>query len=81
MSETFIPVTERALMARINRKLAHNVPPQRVSCWRVGSRGHHQWGRYGVIDISRNALVDATDNLQGLASDHGVIAENERLVE
>ena len=81
MSASFAPITVRALLGRVNLKLARLDSPRRVSCCRVGSRMYEDYGRYIVIDVCLNALVYGTNDLMSLASEHGVCRVNERLID
>jgi hypothetical protein len=81
-----VPVTARALFQRINRKLKENNQAIRTArgFW-DGPRSQNHWhednnlGRYYVIDVHRNALMDSHVNLEQLGRKLGVLAEWEKL--
>lgn len=72
------PVTQRALLARVNRKLAAD--GQRMKQARQGTRAHQDLGDFYVIDLSRNALEASHCDLETWARDMGAMAPYERLV-
>jgi hypothetical protein len=49
-----VPVTPRALIQRINRKLQ---PEQRLTACRRSSRAWHELGDYYCIDVFRNVIT------------------------
>jgi hypothetical protein len=66
-----VPVSERALVARINRKLEQK--GQSLRRCREDSRSSHQLGRYFVIDLSLNALITADCDLETVGRELGVL--------
>ena len=73
------PVTERALMARINRKLKHEDRVLR-RCGE-GSRSYNTLGRYYVLDTHKNIVVDLQVDLSHLAGELDAMTPHEELVE
>ena len=77
-----VPVTERALFQRINRKLKQDNQALRTA---RGFWNGPDWyedtnlGRYYVIDIYRNVVVDHHVDLEGTAREWGALAEWEEL--
>lgn len=71
------PITERALLGRINRKLAHDHKKMR-KC-RYGTMAYSNLGTWHVIDTYQNSLVDSKVDLETFARDLGVMAEWEVL--
>jgi hypothetical protein len=68
------PVTPRAIVQRVNRKLAAEF--EAVRRWRVsGSSGPWTWepGNYYRVDYKRNALLDGNVDLELLARELGVL--------
>jgi len=51
-----VPITRRALIARINRKLAKDYKVLRKSTERMKSQ--HQFGEYFILDILHNYIGD-----------------------
>jgi hypothetical protein len=74
------PVSMRALIQRINRKLRHNGEVLKVA---RGSRAEAEAdvGRYFIVNIKRNLLVNDHCDPEAVARKIGVMAEYERLVE
>jgi hypothetical protein len=70
-------VSESALIQRINRVLAHK--GERLSVQRPGQSRDWNACRYEVIDTHSNTLVCATNDLESLARDVGVMHEIETL--
>ncbi len=72
-----VPVSERALFQRINRNLNRN---DRKLCTARGFWDGRVWqedtnlGRYYVVDIRRNLVVDAHVNLEQFGRDLEVLA-------
>jgi hypothetical protein len=70
-------VSKRALLRRINRKLAKKWEAIRTSrSW--GER--HNLGEYHLIDILRNAVIDSHMDPAIFAREIGVLHEIERVV-
>jgi hypothetical protein len=78
---TNVTVTERALVRRINRKLGKLPFPQRLCVLAERSRGYYNLGRFHVVDVYRNAVLDWRVDLVERARDLGVLAANEQLAE
>jgi transcriptional regulator of NAD metabolism len=53
-----------SLIARINRKLGHN--SERLCAARVGGRLESNVGRYYVLDVTRNVVIDTHVDLETL---------------
>ena len=68
-------VTERALIQRINRKLAHKWEKLRTS----SKRAFNNLGRFHVIDSYRNSVILTHVKLEDLARDIGVMHPLERM--
>lgn len=79
MANTKIPVSERALLARVNRKLAAEEEIVRKSR-RAYSAGHVlvDQGDFVRVDVGRNCVIDAVD-LEALGRELGVLAGYEVL--
>jgi hypothetical protein len=72
MKHTKVPVTERALIQRINRKLEPGLERLKMS------RTEHmeqQIGRYWVLDLNRNFVRHPHVNLETYARELGVLRE------
>jgi hypothetical protein len=78
-----VPVTARALIQRINRKLAATTDQGNWGGKRLrASRGAgdlNNLGDYYVLDLSRNAVVDDHVNPEKFGRDLGVLKEWERV--
>jgi len=75
-----VPVTERALFARVDRTLRKRGEMLRRS--RVGStRALLDVGRYYVLDVDRGAVVGHNINLEKYARELGVMQDFESLVD
>jgi hypothetical protein len=73
-----VPVTTRALVQRINRKLARD--EKQLRAYR-GGRWETTLGRYYVVDVNRNAIVDTDVNLETLARELDALRAWEALME
>ena len=71
------PVSERAMLGRINRVLAKD--NRVVKAAREGSALYYNMGRYYLLDWSTNNIVDYKFDLAGFAKKLGCIAEWEHL--
>ena len=69
-------LSERAVIQRINRKLAHK--NERI-CKSRGWRALQNLGEYHVIDCYRNALIKSHLNIEEFAKKLGVMAGHECL--
>ena len=72
-------VSERALIKRINRKLAQGPRPEKLCKTRPESRAWLDLGDYYVRDIYRNLIMDNHVDVTELAKDLNVIAEYEEM--
>jgi hypothetical protein len=72
-----VPVSERALIQRINRKLGESGLKIRAARPRAVS----SVGRYYVVDWRRNAIVDHHIDLEAYGRKHKVIQPYEGLAE
>jgi hypothetical protein len=72
-------VTNGALVARINRKLAKDW--KKLHKYRESSSGHHNLGDYYVVDSYRNAIINTHVDVLSFARDLGVIHPGELLAE
>ena len=69
-------LSERAVIQRINRKLAHKYEKL---CKSRGWRELQNLGDYHVIDSYRNVLIKSHVNIEELARELGVMADHERI--
>jgi len=65
-----VPVVERALLARVNRKLARD-GPLRVK--KLRGQAQAQLGDYCLLDLNRNTIKVAHLDLESYARDLGVL--------
>ncbi len=72
-----VPVSERALVARINRVLAKD--DETLRRCRDDSRGFNELGRYYTVDFTRNVIVGKDHDLEKLGRKLGVLAPYEAL--
>lgn len=72
-----ITVTERALLARINRKLRPSL--HRVKVCREGSRWFIDLGKYYEVDLSRNHHLGSISDLRAYGHELGVLKPHEVL--
>jgi len=77
MAKTLAPVSERALIGRINRRLDRDYKKLYKS--RPGSRLEANVGRFYVVDVWRNTVVDTHVDLESYGRELGVLAEWEQL--
>jgi hypothetical protein len=79
-TEQKVPISRRALIQRINRKLRHNGEVLKIA---RGSRAESESdvGRYFIVNIKRNSLVNDHCDPEAVGREIGVMAEYERLVE
>lgn len=71
-------VTEKQLVARINRRLIDN--GQQVHRCRPG-RLHHELGDYYLRDVDMNAILDKRLDIEDLGRELGVLRACDRLQE
>jgi len=74
-----VKLSQRAVIQRINRKLAKQ--DQKLNTSRMKSAGIHDMGRYYIVDTYRNAVVDSQINLETMGRKLGAIAEYEEIGE
>lgn len=77
MAKSKVGVSERALIARLNRKLAQEC--LQVKKCRVDSRDYFNLGDYYVIDLRANFINSQNVDLTVLAKEYGVLAGYEEL--
>jgi len=77
MAKTLAPVSERALIGRINRRLGRDY--KKLFKSRPGSRLEANVGRFYVVDVWRNTVVDTHVDLESYGRELGVLAEWEQL--
>jgi hypothetical protein len=77
MAKTLAPVSERALIGRINRRLGRDY--KKLFKSRPGSRLEANVGRFYVVDVWRNTVVDTHVDLKSYGRELGVLAEWEQL--
>ena len=76
--KTLVPVSMAALMARINRKLAHDGEQLKAT---RGERARQDFGDYYIIDRSGNFVVAKHCDPEELAREIGVLQPYEALRE
>lgn len=64
---------EKAVLARINRKLAKELSSQRVRLCRENSRWLGEWGRFFITDLNSNFVVCQHVDLDDLARELAVL--------
>jgi hypothetical protein len=74
MSKTQIPVALRALLARINRKLAHEGEKMRAT---RSERARSEMGDYYIVDLNRNVLLAQHVDPEQLAREIGALSVGE----
>jgi hypothetical protein len=72
------PVTERALVQRINRRLAKDFETLKAA---RGGRWRSTTGDYYVVDLQRNAIARTNVDPEALGRELGVLHAYERVVE
>lgn len=72
----YIPVSERALIARVNRKLSKEY--KRIRKTRPDSRARYNLGIYYLLNHLNN-IIDSGFNLEAMADKCGVLHEREFL--
>lgn len=73
-----VPISERALFARVSRALAKEKMHLRRA--REGTRTHSTLGDYYILD-DRNTVADSRVNLTAMAKKLGCLAAFEQLVD
>lgn len=71
-------VTESALRARLNRRLAHD--NQRIKTCRYDSRSFNTLGRFYITDLHMNIVVAADIGLESWGRELGVLRDGETVV-
>ncbi len=80
MSKSHITITERAALARVNRKLrSRDADGQTMKKVPVHSKWFNQYGPYMVVDNFRNAVDHYGCDLQDWARDLGCLKEYETI--
>jgi len=74
-----IPVTERALVGRIQRKLQQR--GEKLKKCPQNSRWHNQLGNYYVVDVYRNSIECTDQDLAKLGTELGCLKPYETLAE
>jgi len=73
-----VPVSVRAVIQRINRKLAPN-DQQLKKC--RGQRWYSDLGLYYILDVDHNLILDTHLNVESVARELNAIEEWETVVE
>ena len=72
-----VSITRRALVARINRKLGHDL--EQLKKCRVDSNGYSYLGDFYLVDLSKNNVQDTHVDIVTIAKKLKVLAEYEQL--
>ena len=85
MAKQMALISERALVRRVNRRLrAENHQMKRTrGFWDSNHLDHYEdtnLGRFYVVDLLRNFVVDSFIDLEKYARDLGVMTKNEKVV-
>ncbi|MGJ7552644.1 hypothetical protein ACSFBI_01495 [Variovorax sp. RB3P1] len=75
-----VPVTERAVLQRLNRHLARENDPLFVRTTREGSRASSSLGRYYAVNLRTNVVDAYGIALEVWARDVGALKPHEVLV-
>jgi len=75
---TKVPVSERALIQRINRKLR---PDDEILKVARGARAEQDCGRYYIVDFRKNIMMTKDVDPEALARELGVLRDYEQVVE
>jgi hypothetical protein len=78
MQKSKAPVSLRALVQRINRKLVHENEQLKAT---RGDRWRHEQGDYYIVDHSRRWIVAKHVDVEELGRELGVLAEFEAIRE
>lgn len=70
------PVSRRAVLQRVNRKLAKDGLTLKVS---TGGQAQIEVGQYFVLDVKRGAVIERHIKLEQFAKKSGVLADWERM--
>jgi hypothetical protein len=76
-SRITVPVTPRAVIQRINRKLK---PDDRMLRTARSPRVEQDLGRYFIVNFNRNRIVEQHVDLEDLGRELGVLAAYEHVV-
>jgi len=74
-----VPVSKRALLARLNRKLAADL--EMVKTTRDNTRARRDLGEFYVVDMLINRIVEHDIDLDDFARKRGVLAQHEHLAD
>jgi hypothetical protein len=74
-----VPVSKRALLARLNRKLAADL--ETVKTTRDNTRARQDLGEFYVVDEQINGIVKHDIDLEDFARKRGVLAQHEHLAD
>ena len=77
MKPRLAPISERALAARVSRRLSKD--GERLKACKEDSRAFNSLGRYYVVDIERNVVTDRRIDLEAFARKLGVLQAWEKL--
>ena len=72
-----VMISERALLARINRKLKQD--NEKLRKCKVDSRGYSYLGDYYAVDLNRNTVTDTHVDLSEWGKEMKVLADFEQL--
>jgi hypothetical protein len=72
-----VPVSKRALIARLNRKLAAD--EEVIKTTRENTRARQDLGEFYVVNFNRNAIVGSEIDLEEFGRKHKVLVEHEHL--
>jgi hypothetical protein len=75
-----VPVTERALMKRINRSLAKRAVPEMLMKNRPRRGSYGAVGEFYIVDMKRRSLSRTNVDLVAVALEEHVLEEWEELV-
>jgi hypothetical protein len=70
-----VPVSERAILARINRKIS--VESRQIKKCRQDSNGFDHLGHYYEVNLHTNTVTDRHVDLERLAKSEGVLKDYE----
>lgn len=73
-----VPVSERAVLQRLNRHLKKD--GEMVRKTRAGSRAYQDLGPYHAVDLSQNIVTRLNVDIEAWAREAGVLAAWETLV-
>jgi hypothetical protein len=74
-----VPVSKRALIARLNRKLASDEEVVKIT--RENTRARQDLGEFYVVNFNRNHIVGSDIDLAEFGRKHDVLAEHEHLAD